>query len=346
MSLCRALLAGLVLPLAATAASTPPKSDICNIINSEFPGKVGLPNSSQYTQSQNTYFAFNARDVTPACVFRPGSAQDVAKFVKLAVANDPLRGKANLNKPLFAIRSGGHTLWQGAANAQGGVTVDMRGFDSIKLSDDKKLATIGGGSNFAHIYPQLVPHNLTVIGGRVPGVAAGGFLTGGGKNFLARRHGFGCDNIFGYEVVLASGEVVYASASQNSDLWLALKGGSNNFGIVTRYDLATYPLEIMWGGTQTLNFTDAVLQAEAEAFAGFMRPENFDDAADAGVLLGFVNGNFFAQNTMFYSKREENPKCFQPFTSIKGVVQKNLKFASIAEQVEADGAELPDTIPR
>jgi len=52
----------------------------------------------------------------------------------------------------------------------------------------------------------------------------------GGMTFLSRRHGFTCDNIHGYEVVLASGEVVYVTADSHPDLWLALKGGSNNFG--------------------------------------------------------------------------------------------------------------------
>ena len=45
-----------------------------------------------------------------------------------------------------------------------------------------------------------------------------------------------------YEVVLASGEIINANASANSDLWRALKGGGSNFGIVTRFDLETYPI--------------------------------------------------------------------------------------------------------
>lgn len=61
----------------------------------------------------------------------------------------------------------------------------------------------------------------------------GGFTSGGGKSHLSRKYGWSCDNVFGYEIVLASGEIVYASHSQHRDLWLALKGGSNNFGIIT-----------------------------------------------------------------------------------------------------------------
>ncbi|KAF2121673.1 hypothetical protein BDV96DRAFT_594848 [Lophiotrema nucula] len=348
MSLGRAhfSLAGLVLALAATVHSAPPKPDLCHIIDAQFPGRVGFPNSTQYQQSQDSYYTTNERDVNPSCVFRPATTNDVARFVKLAVSNDPGANKPSLSKPLFAVRSGGHTLWQGAANAEGGVTVDMRSFDSFSLSADKKVASIGGGSDFAKVYPQVAAQNLTVIGGRVPGVSAGGFLSGGGKNFWSRRYGYGCDNIYGYEVVLASGEVVYASAGQHQDLWLALKGGSNNFGIITRYDLATHPLDLMWGGTTSLNFTSKALDAEAQAFSDIMRPENFDDAADVGVLLGFVNGAFFLLNTMFYSAPVANPPLFKNFTTISGITAQDLSLSTVADRVLADGSVVPPSVPR
>ena len=339
-------LAGLVLSLAATARSAPSKLDLCHIIDGQFPGQVGFPNSTQYENSQASYYTANERAVVPSCVFRPASTEDVSRFVKLAVANDPRPDERSLSQPLFAVRSGGHTLWKGAANAQGSVTVDMRGFSSFSLSADKKVASIGGGSDFAKVYPQVATHNLTVIGGRVPGVSAGGFLTGGGKNFLSRRYGFGCDNIYGYEVVLASGEVVYTSASQNNDLWLALKGGSNNFGIITRYDLQTHPLGLMWGGTTQLNFTSKVLDAEAQAFSDIMSPENFDDAADFGVLLGFADSAFFLLNTMFYSAPVANPPLFSNFTSIDGITTRSLNLSTVAERILADGSIVPLTVPR
>ena len=67
----------------------------------------------------------------------------------------------------------------------------------------------------------------------------------GGITFLARQHGYSCDNVYGYEIVLAGGNVVYATESSYPDLWLALKGGSNNFGIITRFDMAAFPLHNM-----------------------------------------------------------------------------------------------------
>jgi hypothetical protein len=57
-----------------------------------------------------------------------------------------------------------------------------------------------------------------------------------------------CSNIISYEVVLASGTIVNSSVSTNPDLWCALKGGSNNFGIVTRFTARSFPCSGIWSG--------------------------------------------------------------------------------------------------
>lgn len=54
-----------------------------------------------------------------------------------------------------------------------------------------------------------------------------------------------------YEVVLADGQVVNSNAKQNPDLFKALKGGSGNFGIVTRFDFAAFPAGKLYGGMST-----------------------------------------------------------------------------------------------
>lgn len=53
--------------------------------------------------------------------------------------------------------------------------------------------------------------------------------------------GFACDNIKEFEVVLASGCIVKANEQEHTDLWKALKGGSGNFGIVTKFEADVFP---------------------------------------------------------------------------------------------------------
>lgn len=48
--------------------------------------------------------------------------------------------------------------------------------------------------------------------------------------------------------MVASGEVITATASSYPDLWRALKGGSNNFGVVTRFIVRCFPSTDIWSG--------------------------------------------------------------------------------------------------
>jgi FAD/FMN-containing dehydrogenase len=43
-------------------------------------------------------------------------------------------------------------------------------------------------------------------------------------------YGLACDNVVNFEVILADGSLVNANLEENSDLFYALKGGTNNFG--------------------------------------------------------------------------------------------------------------------
>jgi hypothetical protein len=93
------------------------------------------------------------------------------------------------------------------------------------------------------VYTELEEHGVLVTGGREAAVGVGGLLLGGGISWYAARYGFSCDTIVNFEVVLANGDIINANATAHSDLFKALKGGSSNFGIVTRFDMEAFPAE-------------------------------------------------------------------------------------------------------
>lgn len=76
-----------------------------------------------------------------------------------------------------------------------------------------------------------------------------------GISFLSIEQGFGSDNILNYEVVLSNGSIVDVNQPSLPDLYWALKFGSTNYGIVTRFDMTTYPLGQMWGGSRFFNIS-------------------------------------------------------------------------------------------
>ncbi|RYP11695.1 hypothetical protein DL767_011016 [Monosporascus sp. MG133] len=340
--MCRAFLLALAAALPAVISAAQPYAKkpcgnlkgpalVCKLADAQIPGRISYPDSTTYNSSVTSYYSDQERELNPCCIFRPTTTSEVSQFVKLVAANKCTQ---------FAIRGGGHTLWTGAANIDGGITVDMRAMNGVVLSDDQKVAQLGPGGIFSEIYPQLVPYNLTVMGGRVPGIGVGGFLAGGGITFLSRRHGFSCDNIYGYEVVLGSGKVIYVTESSYPDLWLALKGGSNNFGIITRFDVATFPLDKMWYSLLAYNYTDSVLQAHAEAFSSFMDPANYDSAAMNGIFLNYAGGAFSVAHSMWYIDNVASPAVYDAFTEIPNLGGVS-ELTTVDDVVNTFGGSIP-----
>ena len=50
------------------------------------------------------------------------------------------------------------------------------------------------------------------------------------------------------QVILAFGKIVNVNETSYPDLFRSLKGGSNNFGVVTRFDMKTFRQGPYWGG--------------------------------------------------------------------------------------------------
>ena len=56
------------------------------------------------------------------------------------------------------------------------------------------------------------------------------------------------DNLLSCQVVTADGKVLTASASENEDLFWALRGGGGNFGVVTSFEFRAHPVHTVLGG--------------------------------------------------------------------------------------------------
>ncbi|KAH7202389.1 hypothetical protein DER44DRAFT_787188 [Fusarium oxysporum] len=214
---------------------------------------VYYPNSNGYKTRTESYFSVSSQ-LEPYCIVQPESAKDVSTIIKTLTSDT----KCN-----FAIRSGGHTVWA-ANNINDGVTIDMGLMNKTTYVKNTKVAQIQAGSIWRDVYGALEPYGATAAGGRTSTVGVAGFLTGGGNTFYTARRGFGCDQVVNFEVVLGDGRIVNANKDNNADLWKALKGGSANFGIVTRFDVQAFDAPLLWGGLVTYSAeetTDAHVQA-------------------------------------------------------------------------------------
>lgn len=124
-------------------------------------------------------------------------------------------------------------------------------------------------------------------------------------------------------MVFADGSINDVNLQSYPDLYFALRGGGNNFGIVTRLDLASFEQGKMWGG-QTLYTTDN-MPALNEALYNF-NINHYKDPYGA-VIVAFVyvpaEGIFLSSVDLEYGKPEANPAILANFTSIPSIESTN-----------------------
>ncbi|KAL3419893.1 hypothetical protein PVAG01_08392 [Phlyctema vagabunda] len=192
---------------------------------------TSLDTSSNWT---SLITPFNLRlPYTPAAVTLPSTYQHISDSVTCA-ATAGIKVQA---------RSGGHGYGNYAIGGKdGSVFLDLQKFNSIELDTSTNVAAVGGGVRLGNlgvgIYNQgkrCLPH------GTYPGVGIGGHYTHGGFGFASRRYGLALDTIVALDVVLANGSCIHATPTSYPDIYFALRGAADSFGIVTTFHLQTQP---------------------------------------------------------------------------------------------------------
>lgn len=206
----------------------------------------------------------------------------------------------------------------GANGIDDGVLISMSGLHQKKMIDNNEIVQVGPGQTWNDVYQYTSPFNKGVAGGRFSPVGVGGLLLGGGLPYFASQVGWSANTVKTYEVVLADGSVVEASQRERSDLWWALKGGSNNFGIVTRYDMQTLPVTDLYGGTTLYDSSN--FQAFLDAVSDYISPGGGSDDPKAAILPDIsvtpATGVFQGSLVSFYNGNDQNPKALQGFAKI------------------------------
>jgi hypothetical protein len=140
---------------------------------------------------------------------------------------------------------------------------------------------------------------------------------GGGISHFANAYGWACDNVDSFEVVTASGLVVTASATSFPDLYWALRGGGNNFGIVTRFNMRTFPHREMWGGS--CSYLESEWDAVYQAYYNLARDAGKDTKQAQIVSFGIFNGTKIAVANLEYSDPTPWPPVFDEWRAIPTV---------------------------
>jgi FAD/FMN-containing dehydrogenase len=121
-----------------------------------------------------------------------------------------------------------------------------------------------------------------------------------------------------FEVVLASGELVRASASENADLWIALRGGLNNFGIVTSFTMKTLKAGPVWGGVTY--YMPGTFSQVLRSACDFVDDET-DEDTHIMCTVGYGFGHQAVTCIMYHTQGRMNPPSLQRFTTVQPQIE-------------------------
>lgn len=173
--------------------------------------------------------------ISPDAVVVPLTERDVAAAVQYA---------RELGLRL-SVMCTGHGSY---APITGGLLIRTNRLLSVDVDPTTAVARLGAGVVWRDALPVFAEHGLTAITGSSPTVGAIGLALGGGMGPLSRTYGYTADWVTAFRMVRADGDVVVADATENPELFWALRGGKGGLGIVTEMSIQLLDLPTVYGG--------------------------------------------------------------------------------------------------
>jgi FAD binding domain/Berberine and berberine like len=198
-------------------------------LRQRFRGDLLRPGDRDYRDARTIWNGMVAR--TPGLIARCADVTDVQLAVRTATSAGVVT----------AIRCGGHSL-AGFSTCDDGLVIHLSRLRAVRVQAQARRARFAGGCLLGDIDRATQQAGLAFPAGVVSHTGAAGLVLGGGTGWLNRLHGLSCDNVAGFTLVVADGSLVRASATENSELFWALRGGGGNFGVVTEFEVHLQPV--------------------------------------------------------------------------------------------------------
>jgi FAD/FMN-containing dehydrogenase len=170
-------------------------------------------------------------DRRPALIVQPTGAADVVDAVNFAREHGLT----------LSIRGGGHNVAGNAVN-DGGLVIDLSRMRGVHVDPSTQRVRAQGGATWGDTDREAQLFALAVPGGVVSTTGIAGLTLHGGMGHLRRKHGLSIDSILSVDIVTADGELRRASATENEDLFWAVRGAGSNFGVVTSFEFQAHPV--------------------------------------------------------------------------------------------------------
>ncbi len=199
-------------------------------------GAVHLPGDPGYDASRMPWNVW-VSTLNPAAVAYPRTAAEVSEIVTAARA-------AGLQ---ITTQATGHNA-SPLGDLSEVVLIKTSAMTGVEIDPVERIARVGAGTLWLDVVEAAAAHGLTVLHGSSPDVGVLGYSLGGGMGWYARELGLQTNALTGATVVTADGSVVRASASENADLFWALRGGGGNYGVVTELEFRAFDFVDAYAG--------------------------------------------------------------------------------------------------
>ncbi|OPA73075.1 FAD-dependent oxidase [Paenibacillus selenitireducens] len=252
----------------------------------ELTGRIVESGNSQYNSARrefNTYF-----NKFPRVVVFAQKNQDVVNAIRWA----------RYNKVPIRMRSGRHS-YEGLSVVNGGIVIDVSDMQQVDVNRKRGTATVQAGIRGGALNSALWEEGLVVPVGLCPTTGIAGVTLGGGHSILSRPYGLTLDHLVDIEMVNADGRIIHANATQNKDLFWALRGGGGgNFGVCTNFRFRTHPIETV--GFVEIGWDLNDLEAVLRTWQDYTVPGANERLT---VTLGITNGR---QSTQSKSAKQQS----------------------------------------
>lgn len=198
-------------------------------------GELFRPGHPNYDPARRIYNAMI--DKHPALIVRCAEVSDVLRALDFARSQDLL----------VAVRAGGHNV-AGKALCDDGLVIDLSAMKGIRVDPAAKTVRAEPGLTWGEFDRATQAHGLATTGGFISTTGIAGLTLGGGLGWLMRKYGLTCDNLQSVQIVTADGQLRTADATENPDLFWAVRGGGGNFGIVTSFQYRLHPVGQLLAG--------------------------------------------------------------------------------------------------
>jgi FAD/FMN-containing dehydrogenase len=237
-------------------------------------GALLRPGEAGYDEARKVWNG--SIDKHPALIARCAGVSDVMHCVNFARANDVL----------VAVRGGGHNIG-GNAVCDDGLMIDLSRMKGLRVDPAHGIARAEPGLTWGEFDRETQAFGLATTGGQISTTGIAGLTLGGGWGHLARRYGLSSDNLLSIDLVIASGQFLTATATENADLFWGVRGGGGNFGIATSFEYQLHAVGPVLGGIVAYPFEKA---KEALKLYREFTIASPDEMASGIVLISLPDG--------------------------------------------------------